>query len=67
MKSEIFVEFNDFKVEQKELIEAAKEIWKENGNKVKDLKSIELYLKPAERKCYYVFNGEGGDNNFFEV
>ena len=67
MKSDIYVEFNDLKVEQKELIEKAKEIWKDRGCKVKDLKSVELYLKPGERKCYYVFNGEAESDNFFEL
>lgn len=67
MKSELFIEFNGLKVDQKQLLEAAKEVWKEKGNKVKDLKTIELYFKPAERKCYYVFNGEACNDNFFEV
>lgn len=67
MKSEVFVEFNELKIEQKQLVDMAKEIWKNKGNKIKDLKSVELYLKPEERKCYYVFNSKIEENNFFEV
>lgn len=62
MKTEIYVEFNGKKIDQKQLVDMAKEIWKAEGNKVKDLNSIELYLKPDESKCYYVFNGKASDS-----
>lgn len=67
MKVESFVEFQDLKVDQKQLVETAKEIWKNNGNKVKDLSNIELYLKPEERKCYYVFNNDASTSSSFDV
>lgn len=67
MKNELYIEYNDLKVEQKDLFDTAKEIWKSEGNKVKDLKSIELYVKPAERKCYYVFNGKAKESNSFDI
>ena len=36
-----------------------KEIWtKELKNKVGDMKSVTLYLKPEENKAYYVINEE---------
>lgn len=42
-----------------ELEKAAREIWKgELKQKVGDLKSIELYMKPEENKVYYVMNKE---------
>ena len=53
--------------EEQELLDYAKETWKAEGNKVKDLQSIELYYKPEEGKCYYVFNGQGSDDSFFSV
>lgn len=67
MKSELFVQLNGKETDTKQLLETAKEIWKADGNKVKDLNTLELYFKPEEGKCYYVFNGEGSDNNFFFV
>lgn len=67
MKSDVYVQFGGQQVDTKQLVEMAKETWKSAGNKVKDLQSVELYYKPEEGKCYYVFNGEGSDDSFFTV
>lgn len=67
MKSELYVQFKGNSIDTKTLVEMAKEIWKSDGNKVKDLATIELYYKPEEGRCYYVFNGEGSDDSFFEI
>ncbi|MDR1531947.1 MAG: DUF6465 family protein [Clostridiales bacterium] len=53
----IYFEWEDKKIDQKKLIDTAKETWKNEGNKVTALKTLELYCKPAEGRCYYVFNG----------
>lgn len=34
----------------------AKAIWKAEGNSVKDIKKLDMYLKPEENKCYFVIN-----------
>ncbi len=65
MKLDLFVEYEHKKVDYKQLSETAKQIWKDQGQKVKDLTSMELYFKPEENKCYYIFNGE--ENGFFVV
>lgn len=67
MKSDVFVQFRGDTVDAKSLMDTAKEIWKAEGNKVKDLHTVQLYLKPEEKKCYYVFNGEGSENSFFMI
>ena len=67
VKTELFIEFNGKKVEEKSIVEKAKAIWKDSGNKMKDLSTVELYYQPESGKCYYVFNGEASDNNSFEV
>ena len=54
MKSDVFVQFRGDTVDTKSLMDTAKEIWKAEGNKVKDLHTVQLYLKPEEKKCYYV-------------
>lgn len=62
MKSTVYVEYNGNKVSDKELIDKAKEVWRANGKMVKDIKTVELYFKPEESKCYYVINEtETGD------
>lgn len=61
MKSTFHVEFSGNQVESKEIIAAAKKIWVDEGGqdrKVKDLKSMDLYVKPEENAVYYVFNEE---------
>ncbi len=66
-KVELFVELNGKKVDVKSIETKAKEVWKEQGNKMKDLANAELYYQPDSGKCYYVFNGKSDDNSFFEV
>lgn len=58
MKENVFIEFKGNKIEQKQLTKLAKDIWVEQGNKVKDLKTLDLYYKPEESTCYYVINGD---------
>ena len=56
MKTELFIEFQGEKTNQKFLIESVKEIWRSQGNRIKDLNTIELFFKPDENKCYYIIN-----------
>jgi hypothetical protein len=58
MKTSFYVELQEKKTDYKVLSNSAKEIWKSGGSKVKDLVSLELYYKPLEHKCYYVFNDD---------
>ncbi len=58
MRTEIYVEVGGKKTYSKTLVDTVKEIWKAEGNKVKDLENIELYFKPEESKCYYVINSD---------
>ncbi len=66
-KVDLYVELNGKKVDVKTIETMAKSIWKDKGNKMKDLASAELYYQPDSGKCYYVFNGKAEDNSFFEV
>lgn len=56
MKNNFYIESDGFQVLQKDILDKAKELWKDNGNKVKDLVAVDLYYKPDEKRCYYVFN-----------
>jgi tRNA uridine 5-carboxymethylaminomethyl modification enzyme len=52
-------------IESKAVIANAKKIWVDEGGKnrkVKDLKSMDLYVKPEENAVYYVFNEEESGN-----
>jgi hypothetical protein len=61
-KSRLFVQFKGHEFEEKEIIAAVKQKWKEAGNMVKDLKELDLYVKPEEGKIYYRINGEFSGN-----
>ena len=62
IKTELFIELNGKQTNYRTLTDTAKEIWKEAGNLVKDIDSLELYFKPDEGSCYYVINGEEKGN-----
>lgn len=55
--SSLIIEFQGAKFDGNALETMIKEQWKADGNKVKDLQSIEIYFKPEEAMCYYVANG----------
>ena len=56
IKTTLFVEYYGKQVEEKEMIAAVKKAWTGAGNKVGDIKSIELYVKPEDSAVYYVIN-----------
>ena len=61
MKSTFTVEFSGNQAESKDVIAKAKKVWVDEGGqnrKVKDLKTLDLYVKPEENAVYYVFNEE---------
>ncbi|MDO5146940.1 MAG: DUF6465 family protein [Eubacteriales bacterium] len=71
MKETLHVEYGANTVEKKEIIAAAKKVWADVGNKnrkMKDLKKLDLYLKPEENAVYYVFNDdESGSFPLYKV
>lgn len=58
MKTTLFVEYGQNKIEDKELVAKTKELWTNAGNKIKDIKTLNLYVKPEEDAVYYVVNDE---------
>ena len=58
MKTSVFMEYGGLQVEEKEVIAKIKEIWVSEGNKIKDIKELKLYLKPDEFAAYYVINDD---------
>ena len=51
----------EIRLKAKKLLQGQKKVWVDAGNKnrkVKDLKTMDLYLKPEENAVYYVFNEE---------
>lgn len=58
MKTSVFMEYGGLQVEEKEVIAKVKEAWVSEGNKIKDIKELKLYLKPDEFAAYYVINDD---------
>ena len=55
----VTLQFDGKAYTQKELTIIAKDVWKfDLGKEESDIEKIELYVKPEEGVCYYVFNGE---------
>lgn len=57
LQTELHVQFADQSLTQDDLVKIAKDVWEYDLNqKAGDLESIELYVKPEERRAYYVMN-----------
>ena len=66
IKTELYVQYEGKEVSEKELIAAAKKAYTKFGNKVSDIKTIALYVKPEEIVAYYVTNGNEADEYKFQ-
>lgn len=58
MKINTTIQHYDLEVTDTELVQKVKEAWTKAGNLVKDIKSLNLYIKTDERKVYWVINEE---------
>lgn len=59
LKEEVVLQWYGKEINKDEIMKQVKEIWtKQMKNKVGDMNSITLYLKPEENKVYYVINGD---------
>jgi len=58
MKTSLFVEYQGLQVSEKDIVAKIKEIWVIDGNKIKDIKDLKLYVKPEEFMAYYVINDD---------
>lgn len=56
MKESIYIQASDSEKEIGFLKTAAKQDWKVAGKLVKDIETIDFYIKPHENKCYYLIN-----------
>lgn len=56
VKTTLIVEHQGKQVAEKDMVAAVKKAWTKTGNKVGDIKSLTLYVKPEENAVYYVIN-----------
>ena len=59
LKANVTLQFAEKSYTEESLTAIAKDVWTYDLNQdVAELKTVELYVKPEEGLCYYVFNGD---------
>lgn len=56
MKHVCFIQHDGMNVNLKDIEGRVRSIWRENGNLMKDISHLELYVKPEEKRVYFVIN-----------
>ena len=67
-KKEFVLEFAGKQITQEEIKKKVKENWtKVQKNKIKDIKTIKVFLQPENSCAYYTINDEGNDSYKIEL
>lgn len=56
MKTQIFIQHNGTQLGNKEICDQVKNLWVEAGNKIKEITSLNIFIKPEDNMIYYVVN-----------
>ena len=68
VKEEFVLEFAGKQITQEEIKKKVKENWtKVHKNKIKDIKTIKVFLQPENSCAYYTINDEGNDSYKIEL
>lgn len=57
-KTNFYVQFQDAEYNEQDIIAQVKKIWKDAGNRIADLNTMDIYVKPEEKMVYYTINEE---------
>ena len=57
-KTNVIIQACGIEVSESDIISQIKDKWVSDGNLLKDMKSVTIYVKPEEKKVYYVINEE---------
>ena len=58
MKTKTIIQYENLEIDEMTLINAIKQVWSAQGKKLKEIKEIQLYIKPIQTTAYYVINSE---------
>lgn len=58
MKANVYVEYADKQISEKDLIKMAKASWTKAGHKISEIKTLRLYVKPEDSAVYVVINDD---------
>lgn len=57
IKMNVALQYAGKEIFEKDIVAAVKKEWTKGKNKISDIKTMDLYLKPEENAVYYVING----------
>lgn len=58
MKTQLFVQYQGSEVSEQDIVNEIKQWWKDQDKLVKDLKTLDMYVKPEDKKVYFTVNGD---------
>ncbi len=68
IKTNVLLQFYNKEVAESDIITNVKKAWTTQfKGKLKDIKTIDIYVKTEENKAYYVINGESTPDYFIEL
>lgn len=56
MKTNTYIQYKGTQLEDKTFVNKIKEFWSNQGNKIKDINTLNMYIKPEENTVYFVIN-----------
>ncbi len=57
-KQEVYIQFGEREVLEKEILDKVKKAWTGSGKKVSEMIDVKVYIKPEEAMAYYVINDD---------
>lgn len=57
MKLNVILQYGEKEISEKDIVAAVKKEWTKGKNKIGDIKTMDLYMKPEDNAVYYVING----------
>ena len=58
IKQQFLLQYNGQEFDLGAVEASVKQDWKDKGNKVTAIETLDIYVKPEDAKVYYVVNGE---------
>lgn len=54
----VYIQYQEMELILQQVTEAIQKEWAAKGNEMSGLKKMDVYIKPEEKKAYYVMNGQ---------
>jgi hypothetical protein len=67
IKTVLNIQHEGIEVTDKQIIDKIKKDWVASGKLVKDITSLDIYVKPSENMVYYVIDGNTYDLSISDI